>query len=265
MRVHAARSRPLTAGRGPRAPARLIGPAAHERPPAPDRDLRTRRERTAAARVDRRDAPGGARAALDAARGVRVHRRRGRDRDDDAQQPRGVRPLADRPARAARRVRARHERRAVRAAPRRPVPARSDRRAGDGPSPGRPRGRPRRGRRGHPDDHVQPGVAADGGRQRRARLDAALVPALLEHVGRAGREPRRTRRARGRGGDRRHARHDDPRLAHARPRRRLPAVPARQGDRAVHERPGVPAADPGPVGWRRLADADADPRARCGR
>ena len=41
-------------------------------------------------------------------------------------------------------------------------------------------------------------------------------------------------------GDRDHARHDDARLAHARPRHRLPAVPARQGHRAVHERPGVP-------------------------
>ena len=40
-------------------------------------------------------------------------------------------------------------------------------------------------------------------------------------------------------GDRGHARHDAARLADARPRSRLPPVPARQGDRAVHERPGL--------------------------
>ena len=71
---------------------------------------------------------------------------------------------------------------------------------------------------------------------------AALVPALLEHLDELVESFVGARRGVRLRGDRGHARHDDARLAHARPRPRLPAVPARQGDRAVHERPGVPAA-----------------------
>ena len=52
-------------------------------------------------------------------------------------------------------------------------------------------------------------------------------------------------------GDRRHARHDDARLALPRPRPRLPAVRGRQGDRAVHERPGV--SQPAEAGEARVA------------
>ena len=69
---------------------------------------------------------------------------------------------------------------------------------------------------------------------------AALVPALLEHVGRAGRELRRAGRGVRVRGDRRHPRHEDARLAVPRPRLRAPAVRDRQGDRAVHERPRLP-------------------------
>ena len=80
-------------------------------------------------------------------------------------------------------------------------------------------------------------VAALLGRQ------PALVPALLERLRRPGREPRQPRGGVRVRGDRRHARHHRARLADARPRARVPALPARQGDRAVHERPGLPAAD----------------------
>ena len=70
----------------------------------------------------------------------------------------------------------------------------------------------------------------------------ALVPALLGRV----RRPRRQLRA-PRGGvrlrrDRVDARHDDARLAPARSRPRLSAVSPWQGDRAVQQRPGLPAA-----------------------
>ena len=75
--------------------------------------------------------------------------------------------------------------------------------------------------------------------------EPALVPALLEHLGRARREPRRPRRGVRLRGDRADARHDDGRLAPARPRAGLPAVPARPGHRPVHERPGLPPPDGG--------------------
>ena len=54
-------------------------------------------------------------------------------------------------------------------------------------------------------------------------VQPALVPALLEHLGRAGREPRRARRGVRLRGDRADARHHDRGLAPARPRARLPA------------------------------------------
>ena len=78
----------------------------------------------------------------------------------------GLGRVADRPADAARRLRARHVRRAVRPALPGPVPARPGRRAGDGPPAGGPRRRPRRARRGRPDGDLQPGVDADGGHRR---------------------------------------------------------------------------------------------------
>ena len=94
----------------------------------------------------------------------------------------------------------------------------------------------------------------------------ALVPALLEHLERPRRELRRARRGVRLRGDRGHARHDDARLAHARPRHRLPAVPARQGDRAVHERPGVPADHRrGARGARQGRAAASRRRPRCAR
>ena len=124
-----------------------------------------------------------------------------------------------------------------------PVPARAGRRARARPRRGGLRGRASRPRHGHDDGVLQPGVEADGGPGPDPRGLPALVPAVLEPVGRARREPRDAGRAVRMRSDRGHARHDDARLAHARPRGRIPAVPARQGDRAVHERPRVPAAD----------------------
>ena len=93
------------------------------------------------------------------------------------------------------------------------------------------------------DGHLEPGVAADGGRAPRrsatARAGSSSTGARRTSWSRASsRAPRRA-------AARRSCVTLDTtiaRLAHARPRPRLPAVPARQGDRAVHERPGVPAA-----------------------
>ena len=115
------------------------------------------------------------------------------------------------------------------------------------------------------DDLLQPGVAADGGVRRGAGRQPALVPALLEHLGRARREPRRPRRGVRLRGDRADARHDDRRLAPARPRAGLPAVPARPGDRPVHERPGVPPPDGRRAERRRHRRSRPRRRRRCAR
>ena len=139
------------------------------------------------------------------------------------------------------------------------VPARPGRRARARPPRRRRGGRARGARDRRADDLLQPGVAPDGGVRGGAGRLAALVPALLEHLGRARREPRRARRGVRLRGDRADARHHDRGLAPARPRARLPPVPARAGDRAVHERPGVPAPDGGGLGQPRHADAAADP------
>ena len=48
----------------------------------------------------------------------------------------------------------------------------------------------RRGERGRADGLLEPGLDADGGGRRGARRQPALVPALLEHLERARREPR---------------------------------------------------------------------------
>src|SRR5215213_1851184 len=73
-------------------------------PRAADADLCGRRERQPHGRDDARDDARGAGARGDVPRGVRVRRgRRGRRRDDQGQ-PGGLRPLADRPADAARRA-----------------------------------------------------------------------------------------------------------------------------------------------------------------
>ena len=117
--------------------------------------------------------------------------------------------------------------------PVRPLP---DRRPRDGAPRRRRRGRAGGCSRGHPVRLLEPGVAPDGGDGARDGRRAALVPALLEHVERARREPRLARGALRLLGDRAHARHDDARLADPRPRPRVPAVPPREGDRAVHER-----------------------------
>ena len=119
------------------------------------------------------------------------------------------------------------------AEPVRPLP---DRRARDGASRGRRRRRARCRRGGHPVRLLQPGVAPDGGDGAGDGRRASLVPALLEHVERARREPRLARRELRLLRHRAHARHDDARLADPRPRPRVPAVPPREGNRAVHER-----------------------------
>ena len=126
-----------------------------------------------------------------------------------------------------------------------PVLPLPDRRPRDGASR---RGRRRRAGgcgRGHPVRLLEPGVPPDGGSGAGDGRCPALVPALLEHVRRPRREPRLARGAVRLQRDRAHARHDDARLAHPRPRSRLPPVPPGKGDRAVHERPGVRRRAPG--------------------
>ena len=140
-----------------------------------------------------------------------------------------------------------------------------------------------RARAGAADGDLDPGLGADGGDRRRPRGLAALVPALLEQGRRARRLVRRPRRGERQRGDRGHPRHARARLAHPRPRPRLPAVRPRRGHRAVHQRPALPgarrgarrrgagdrprggavaAADPG-RGPRAGLDGPALPRRRC--
>ena len=99
--------------------------------------------------------------------------------------------LAHRAARAARRLRARHARRAVRphAADAVPARARSACSSWCTATPTSPSRAPPPRRRA--DGLLQPGVGADGDVRRRDGRRAALVPALLEHGRRAGRELRR--------------------------------------------------------------------------
>ena len=149
------------------------------------------------------------------------------------------------PRDAARRLDARRRPSRCWARPAEPVRAVPDRRARDGTSRRRRRGRARCGSRGRPVRLLQPGVSADGGDREGDGRRAALVPALLEHVERARREPRLARRALRLLGRRAHARHDDARLADPRPRPRVPPVPAREGHRAVHERSGLRRGAPG--------------------
>ncbi len=129
-----------------------------------------------------------------------------------------------------------------------------DRRARDGAPRGRRRRRARCSSGGNPVRLLQPGIASDGGDRPGDGRCAALVPALLEHVERPRREPRLTRRALRLLRDRPHARHDHARVADPRPRPRVPAVPAREGNRSVHERSrvrrGAPG-DPAPGGASR--------------
>ena len=71
-----------------------------------------------------------------------------------------------------------------------PLRALPDRRPRDGPSRRGRRGREGGRGRGHPVRLLQPGVAPDGGDGTRDGRRPALVPALLEHLERARREPR---------------------------------------------------------------------------
>ena len=107
----------------------------------------------------------------------------------------------------------------------------------------------------------------DGGVRRGDGRRAALVPALLEHLERAGRELRPARRGLRLRGDRGHARHDDARLAAARPRPRVPAVPRGKGIAQYTSDPVfqrlLDDAPPVPAGGR--ADADGRAVARAAR
>ena len=187
---------------------------------------------------------------------------------DDARQPGGVRPLADRAAHAARRVGARHERRAVRAHAAVAVPARADRRARDGA----PRCRARGGAGG-----ARPRACRWSSRtRRRCRWRRSPRSWATRRAGSSSTGARATsssrassRRAEACGCEAIVVTLDTTILGW---RTRdldlgVPAVPARQGDRPVHERPGVHAAAVGaarrpasPSRSRNLAALqDADP------
>ena len=201
----------------------------------PERDLRQRR--VAVARRRRR--VGGARGR--AARGgtLRLHRRRRRRRVDDAREPCGLRAPPAAAADAERPHRARPLGRGARDAFPVPVLPRAGRRPQH-----RARGRRDRScargscspRAVHP---VDGGLTLDRGDRGGDGRRPAVVPALLGQRPRRGREPRRPRRGGGLQRDRRHARHARPGLAATRPAQRVPPVPRRRGDRAVHERPGL--------------------------
>ena len=206
---------------------------------APIRDLRQRRAwqlpdrsrlgRSARARRTQSHVP----------RGLRLRRGRRRHRGDDARESGGVRALADRSADAPRRLDPEERHRGPGNAAVEPVRSLPDRRARDGTPRCRRRRRPSGCGRGRSLHLLEPGLATHGGDRAGDGRLPALVPALLEHVERAGREPRLARGALRVLGNRAHAGHDDARLADPRSRPRLSAVSPRQGDRAVHERSGL--------------------------
>ena len=125
---------------------------------------------------------------------------------------------------------------------REPVPARADRRSRAGAQGRRPGRRARRRGRGRSGDRSNQASVAMEDCAQAMRERPALAPALLEHLERARRELRPQGRGLWLRGDRDHARHDALRLAPAGSRPRLLAVRARQGDRAVHERPRLQSA-----------------------
>ncbi len=147
-----------------------------------------------------------------------------------------------------------HGHRALRPAADGPVSPGPDRCARAGGSAGRSCRGAGSGRRRGADDLLQPGLGGDGGVRGSDGRGSALVPALLEHLER----PRRELREEGGGlrlrGDRRHPGHDDAGLAPARPRPRVSSLPARQGHRPVHGRPGLQRA--GGVGGSRRRPAE---------
>ena len=121
-----------------------------------------------------------------------------------AREPRGVRALAHRARACCGTSRARATSVDLLGTPHaEPVPPLPDRRARDGAPRGGRRRRARGRGRGRPDDLLEPGVAADGGVRAGDGRRAALVPALLEHLRRPRREPRRARRGVRLRGDRR--------------------------------------------------------------
>ena len=184
-----------------------------------------------------------------------VRRGRGRRGPDHAQQPRRLRPLADRAADGARHHPARPLRRPARPAPRRTRPARAGRRRAGGPPRLRPARREGGCRGGRAVRLHQPGRYADGGARRCDGRRRPLGAALLEHRRAAGRQPDPARGGDRRGRARRHPRHHDPRLAAAGPQPRLAAVRAGDGHRAVHLGPAFPRA-------RRRAGAHGERPAR---
>ena len=117
---------------------------------------------------------------------------------------------------------------------------RPGRRAGHHASRRRARGRPRQRRARPADDPVHRFVVPAGGGRRGQRRRHPLVPALLaQRRGRLRELP-----VPGQGGrllrPGRHPRHLDARLAPARSRQRLPALPHRQGAGHLLHRPGLP-------------------------
>ena len=185
---------------------------------------------------------GGARAGDARAGAVRLHRRRRRLGGDDAREPGGVRASSPAPADARRQRRARSLRRGARPPLARAVPARADRRPLDRARGRRARRRARGPRDRRADDPLERRLELAGGRRRRARRLAALVPALLVRRSRARRQHRRPGRRGRLRRDRRHPRHAHARLAAARPRERLPALPSGRGAGAVLQRSGLPLA-----------------------
>ena len=163
-------------------------------------------------------------------------------REHRGSEPRGLRPVAGRPAPARRHERARLGRRAVRATPPLPYPRRAGRRVVERTRRRRPRDGARRPGAGRHTDPQHPGVGADGAGRRRARGLRPLVPALLEPRRRPRREPGPPGRGLWERGDPRHPRHGIPRLAPPRPRPGAPALRPWRGHRAVHLGPGLPAA-----------------------
>ena len=173
----------------------------------------------------------------------RLHPRRGGEHGHDARQRRGVPALEDQAAQGPQAGEGRSLHHRPRDAHARAGPLRAGRGA-DARAPGRrPRQCPRGGRARAHVRALDAGRLPDGGGGGGQRRRLALVPALLAHGRRAGGvlpAPCQGGRLHPPGD---HARHDAARLAAARPRPRVLALPREQGHRELHERPGLPAAD----------------------
>ncbi len=153
----------------------------------------------------------------------------------------------------------------VRAPPARPAPARPRGRARPRPPAGRPRRSAGRRRAGRAVRVLVAGERTHGNVRRRDGRRAAPLPALLEHRRCRDRELRAPRRSLRLRRDRAHGRHHAPRLAPARPRRRLPALSPRARPCAVPLRSGVHGEAGGGRSRRRPPKRRACPRPSCAR